>query len=253
MDGSSQKTRLQVFFGVISFCRCAALANTSVSLPQHIFRYRIRPGEGSTVQWKWSPPAPGSLKALLFPPLLNKVQTKGTQGVQARYGAELPPFISIVQYPVVQSYWARTFLDIATCSQVIIAARGFCGESCLWCSAGVHMIFRIFFGSNHMPWESWPLELLVIVGRNKKAHTNRLVRMWFTTMVVNKPCFSLDSKERCSFPKGLASEAWQLYFSHRDSIAKLFCACFLFLKWVSHNSCTIRCKMGCHTNVPVWN
>ena len=45
------------------------------------------------------PPAPGSLKALLFPPLLNKGQNKGTQGVQARYGAELPPFISIVWYP----------------------------------------------------------------------------------------------------------------------------------------------------------
>ena len=29
------------------------------------FRHRVWPGEGSTVQWKWSPPAPGSLKALL--------------------------------------------------------------------------------------------------------------------------------------------------------------------------------------------
>ena len=45
------------------------------------------------------PPAPGSLKALLFPPLLNNVENKGTQGVRARYGAELPPFISIVRYP----------------------------------------------------------------------------------------------------------------------------------------------------------
>ena len=45
------------------------------------------------------PPAPGSLKALLFPPLLNKVQNKGTQGVQARYGAELPPITSIVRHP----------------------------------------------------------------------------------------------------------------------------------------------------------
>ena len=45
------------------------------------------------------PPAPGSLKALLFPPLLNKVPNKGTRGVQVRYGAELPPFISIVPYP----------------------------------------------------------------------------------------------------------------------------------------------------------
>ena len=56
-------------------------------------------GEGSTVQWKRSPPSPGSLKALLFPSLLKEVQNKGTQGVRARYGAELPPFISIVRYP----------------------------------------------------------------------------------------------------------------------------------------------------------
>ena len=45
------------------------------------------------------PPAPGSLKGLLFPPLLNKVQNKGMQGVQARSCAELPPFISIVRHP----------------------------------------------------------------------------------------------------------------------------------------------------------
>ena len=45
------------------------------------------------------PPAPGSLKALLLPPLLNNVENKGTQGVRARYGAELPPFVSIVWCP----------------------------------------------------------------------------------------------------------------------------------------------------------
>ena len=43
--------------------------------------------------------APGSLKALLFPPLFNKVQNKGPQGVRARYDAELPPIISIVRHP----------------------------------------------------------------------------------------------------------------------------------------------------------
>ena len=62
----------------------------SLRLLNRFFRHRIWPGGGSTVQWKWSPPSPGSLKALLFPPLLNKVEYKGTQGVQARYGAELP-------------------------------------------------------------------------------------------------------------------------------------------------------------------
>ena len=45
------------------------------------------------------PACPGSLKTLLFPPLVNNVQNKGTQGEQARYGAELPPCISIVRYP----------------------------------------------------------------------------------------------------------------------------------------------------------
>ena len=45
------------------------------------------------------PPAPGSLKRSLFPTLLNEVQNKGTQGVRARYDAELPPIISIVRCP----------------------------------------------------------------------------------------------------------------------------------------------------------
>ena len=31
--------------------------------------------------------------------LIKQCTNKGTQGVQARYGAELPPFISIVQCP----------------------------------------------------------------------------------------------------------------------------------------------------------
>ena len=44
------------------------------------------------------PPGPGGLKRSLFPTLLNEVQNKGTQGVRARYGAELPPIISIVRY-----------------------------------------------------------------------------------------------------------------------------------------------------------
>ena len=37
-----------------------------------VLRRRTWPGEGSTVQWKWSPPFPGSLKALLFPPLIKQ-------------------------------------------------------------------------------------------------------------------------------------------------------------------------------------
>ena len=67
--------------------------------PGDFSRHRIWPDEGSTVQWKWSPPSPGSLKAPLFPSLLRKVQNKGTQWVRARYDAELPPFISIIRHP----------------------------------------------------------------------------------------------------------------------------------------------------------
>ena len=49
---------------------------------------------------KWSPPSHASLKALLFHPYWTKYKTsKGTQGVQGRYDAELPPFISIVRHP----------------------------------------------------------------------------------------------------------------------------------------------------------
>ena len=65
--------------------------------------WQIWPGEGATAQWKWSPPSPGSLKPLLFPTLLNKVQKEGTQGVRARYDAELAP--------VIQSYWSLNVKD----------------------------------------------------------------------------------------------------------------------------------------------
>ena len=40
-------------------------------------RHRIWQGEGSTAQWKWSPPSPGSLMALLSPDLVNQVYDKG--------------------------------------------------------------------------------------------------------------------------------------------------------------------------------
>ena len=83
----------------ISFASNKLWLWVGLNLPvRNSIRHWIWPGEGSTVQWKWSPPAPGSLKALMFPPLLNNAHNKGTQGVRARYGAELPPFISIVRY-----------------------------------------------------------------------------------------------------------------------------------------------------------
>ena len=61
------------------------------------------------------PALPGSLKTLLFPPLSNKAQNKGTQGVRAKYGVELPPFISIVRYPgrpVILGMDKKTFLRL---------------------------------------------------------------------------------------------------------------------------------------------
>ena len=39
-------------------------------------RHRIWPGE-SSVQWKLSPPTPGSLKALLLPPLFKQSRKQG--------------------------------------------------------------------------------------------------------------------------------------------------------------------------------
>ena len=64
----------------LSCWRNDKLRRWRMSWQTHLVRHRIWPGEGFTVQWKWSPPSPGSLKTLLFPPLLNKVQEKGTQG-----------------------------------------------------------------------------------------------------------------------------------------------------------------------------
>ena len=67
---------------------CARSCHTMPHIDTEYDRAKVPPYNGSD-----PPPAPGSLKALLFPPLLNEVQNKGTQGVRARYGAELPPFI----------------------------------------------------------------------------------------------------------------------------------------------------------------
>ena len=66
-------------------------------------RHRIWPGEGSTVQWKWSPPAPGSLEALLFPPLL---QNKGRKGYERGTARNFLHSFPLSGTPVVQSYWA---------------------------------------------------------------------------------------------------------------------------------------------------
>ena len=43
---------------------------------------QVRPGEGPTVQWNWSLPSPGSLKALLFPALFEQPHTPQIWGVK---------------------------------------------------------------------------------------------------------------------------------------------------------------------------
>ena len=69
-------------------------------------RHRIWPGEGSTAQWKWSPPAPGSLKALLLPPLLNNVQTRERKGYRRGTARNFLYSLPLSGTPVVRSYWA---------------------------------------------------------------------------------------------------------------------------------------------------
>ena len=53
-------------------------AATTLLRDSLITRARCRPwpGEGSTVQWIWSPPSPGGLKALLFHPYSTKYKTR---------------------------------------------------------------------------------------------------------------------------------------------------------------------------------
>ena len=82
------------------------------------------------------PPAPGSLKRSLFPTLLNEVQNKGTQGVQARYGAELPPIISIVRYP----------------SRPVILGMDFLH----WCNPTSHQCKRLLLAGSKRPFAPSP-------------------------------------------------------------------------------------------------
>ena len=51
-------------------------------------------------------------------------------------------------------------------------------------------------------------------------------------------------------PWRLTSDTFHIPKTCRDSIRKLFCACFY---GVLHNYRAICCKMGCRTDVPVWN
>ena len=76
------------------------------------YRHRIWPGEGSTVQWKWSPPTPGSLKTPLLPPLLNNVQTRERKGYRRGTARNFLHSFPLSGTPVVQSYWARKLIRL---------------------------------------------------------------------------------------------------------------------------------------------
>ena len=54
------------------------------------------------------PPAPGSLKTLLFPPLFNEMQNKGRKGYKQGTVRNFPHSFPFSGTPVVQSYWAWT-------------------------------------------------------------------------------------------------------------------------------------------------
>ena len=103
-------------------------------------QHRIWPGQISTVQWKWSPPSLGSLKTLLLPTVLNKVQNKGTQGVRARCDAKLPPFISIVQCPGRPVMWVPDFQSFSQGFQTFRNLFHFFGGS----RKGLGHFFRLF-------------------------------------------------------------------------------------------------------------
>ena len=86
--------------------RIFVLANSKN--PPILYRHRIWLGEGSTVQWKCSPPAPGSLKRSLFPTLWKWGQIRGCEGYArgtTRYFLQKFPLSGT---PVVQSYRAWT-------------------------------------------------------------------------------------------------------------------------------------------------
>ena len=90
------------------------------------FRHRTWPGDGSTVQWKWSPPAP------LLPSLLKNVQTRERKGYERGTARNFLQSFPLSGTPVVQSYWAWkrwTFWTFyltfgATCSGFRGSVRG---------------------------------------------------------------------------------------------------------------------------------
>ena len=68
----------------------------------------------NNVHWAWD--RGRWEKTVLFPPIVNKVQNEGTQGVRARYCAEFPPLISIVRCPgrPVIMAWSTLWAEIIT-------------------------------------------------------------------------------------------------------------------------------------------
>ena len=107
MQGSSQRWRSPSAWAVPPGINkpmhtCATHGMTMVVRKMVTCRHRIWPDKGSTVQslnGNDPRPTPGKSKTTSASTPIKQCTNKGMQGVQARYGAELPPFISIVQYP----------------------------------------------------------------------------------------------------------------------------------------------------------
>ena len=110
------------------------------------------------------PARPGSLKALLFPPLLNKVQNKGTQGVRARYGAELPPFISIVRYP-----GRPVILGV---EKMLGQMKPFLVRGCSWKFSGHEICSKfqvIILAGSHKIWTAVPQQMAIPTLRSQRC------------------------------------------------------------------------------------
>ena len=68
--------------------------------------HRLWLGEGSTVQWKWSSPSPGSLKALLLQTLLEMYKTRGRKRCKWGTTRNFLHSFPLSGTPVVHSCWA---------------------------------------------------------------------------------------------------------------------------------------------------
>ena len=81
--------------------RCWLYVHLSPVFDTEYDRAKVPPYNGND-----PPPAPGSLKAPLFPPLLNNVQTRERKGYERGTARNFLHSFPSSGAPVVQSYWA---------------------------------------------------------------------------------------------------------------------------------------------------